>query len=55
MSALWPTYLFLIVFVILIEFVLSLVLKRKFSLMKGLSQAGFACVGLTLYFWILGT
>ena len=49
----WVVYVFLVVFTIAIQWAVTKVRGEPFRLMSALSLAGYACIGLTLYYLIL--
>ncbi|MEM7269677.1 MAG: hypothetical protein AAF401_10530 [Pseudomonadota bacterium] len=53
MIAYWPTYIFLIGFIFVLEFGVSRGFGRPFSLRRTLIQCVAATIGLTIYFAIL--
>lgn len=49
----WMVYVFVAVFTIALQLAVSKVRGGPFNLVKALSLAGYACIGLTLYYLIL--
>ena len=49
----WMGYVFTVIFTIAIQWAISKVRGEPFQLIKGLSLAGYACIGLTIYYLIL--
>ena len=53
MTPYWLTYLFVIGFVIVMEFAIARAYKKRFNLRGALILSAAACVGLTLFYAIL--
>lgn len=49
----WMTYVFMVLFIFLLQFIVAKVKGEKFVLMKALSLSGYACIGLTVYYLIM--
>ena len=49
----WMVYVFMVIFVIAIQWAVSRVRGEPFHLVKALSLSGYACIGLTLYYLCL--
>ena len=53
MTPVWPTYLFLIGFMFMIEFGVARVYSQPYNLRRALVHSGAVVIGLTLYYLIL--
>ena len=49
----WMTYVFMVIFLVAIQWAVSKVRGEVFSLRKTLILCAYACVGLTIYYLVL--